>query len=150
MLVSNSLFAQPVHKIDPELKPYLDLFVDIAKLKGINLNYIYEENIIIKFVRSVGGDRVAAAFRRDQSGITIFVNRDRFNQRTDEGRRYVMFHEFGHDILDLPHLQSPERGMMEPTAYTGFFRNYDRFTKEIQTSYLYKSLNKMFNRFKNK
>ena len=40
--------------------------------------------------------------------------------------------------------------MMEATAYTGFFKNYDRFSAERQQNYLYKALNNMFDRYNNK
>ena len=132
------------HKIDPELQGYLVSFVDLAKLKGIDLTYVYGQDIYLKFYKEGHGTQVATSFGRNKDRIIIMVDRDRFYARTEEGRKYVMFHELGHDILNFEHLEHPERGMMEPTAYTGFFKNYDRFTKETQESYLYKSLNGMF------
>ena len=142
--------AKPRYTVEKELEPYLESFVSLASLKGIDLSYIYNKPITIKWMGKAmasRGTNVATAFGRDRDYVTIFVNRDRFNARTEEGKKYVMFHEFGHDILDFPHLENPDRGMMEPTAYTGFFRSYKRFSKEIQEKYLYKSLNKMFDRY---
>ena len=132
----------PYYNVDPELEVYLEHFIDIAKLKGIDLSYIYEDDIVIKFTDYDNKNHVATAFRRNKDGIRIMVHRKRFNERTEEGRKYVMWHEFGHDILDLEHL---EEGMMRPTAYTGFFKAYrEHITKERMESYLYKSLNGMF------
>ena len=140
--------SEPVHRIDPELKPYLDSFVNIAKLKGIDLSYIYEGNIKIFYTNNDTKKRVATSYGRNKDNeIIITVYKPRFMARTEEGRKYVMFHEFGHDILNFKHLEHPDRGMMEPTAYTGFFKNYERFEQERQQKYLYTSLNKMFDRY---
>ena len=141
---------EPKYNVDPELENYLTSFVNLADLKGIDLSYIYAQDIYIKFTDKEKDNRVATAFKRGYDGIAIIVDKEKFMARTEEGRKYVMFHEFGHDILDFPHLEGNERGMMEPTAYTGFFRSYERFSQERQEKYLYTSLNKMFNRFKDK
>ena len=139
--------GSPKYNVDPDLEKYLVSFVDIAALKGIDLNYIYDYDITIKYTDNQTRNYVATSFGRNKDKIIILVKRDKFAARTEEGRKYVMFHELGHDILNFGHLESPDRGMMEPTAYTGFFKNYIRFSKETQQSYLYKSLNKMFNRY---
>ena len=140
------------YRVEAELEPYLRSFVDIAALKGLDLSYVYDERITIVWEHSINkrSTNVATSFGRNNNGIAIVVNKERFMARTDEGRKYVMWHELGHDVLNFKHLEGDDRGMMEPTAYTGFFKNYERFSKETQQSYLYKSLNKMFDRFINK
>ena len=139
---------KPLYRVDKQLEGYLTSFVDLAKLKGIDLTYIYDQDITIKLVDYDVKTNVASSYGRNKDKIIILVNKKRFMARTEEGRKYVMFHEFGHDILNFRHLEHPDRGMMEPTAYTGFFKNYERFsTKRSKQSYLYKSLNKMFDRF---
>ena len=140
----------PKYSVDKELEPYLTSFVDLARLKGIDLTYIYDHDITIKFSDYDVKTNVATSYGRNKDKIIIIVKRDRFYSRTEEGRKYVMWHEFGHDILDFAHLDHPERGMMEPTAYTGFFKNYERFAKDRQEHYLYTSLNKMFDRYLSK
>ena len=144
--------SNPKHRVDPELEAYLTAFVDIAELKGIDLTYIYDQDITIVWEHAINPNstNVATSYGRNKDKIIIVVNKERFMARTDEGRKYVMWHELGHDILNFEHLKSPDRGMMEGTAYTGFFKNYTRFSKESQESYLYKSLNKMFDRFMGK
>ena len=141
---------EPKYNVDPELEQYLDSFVNLAEISGIDLSYIYNEDIYIGFTDKERDNRVATAFKRDREGIAIIVDKEKFMARTEEGRKYVMFHEFGHDILNFPHLEGSERGMMESTAYTGFFRSYERFSQERQENYLYQSLKKMFDKFKNK
>ncbi len=131
------------YDIDPELKQYLTNFVAIAKLQGIDLSYIYSQDITIKFTDYDNRNHVATAFKRDKPGIHIRVHRGRFNARTEQGKKYVMYHEFGHDILDLPH---SDVGMMRATAYTGFFKP-GRFSDERQNNYLYKSLKEMFEKY---
>ena len=139
----------PLYRVDPQLEPYLKEFVNLASLKGIDLTYIYDQPITIKFSSyDESKKRVASSYARSKDAIVILVHRERFGNRSEEGRKYVMFHEFGHDILNFEHLEHPVRGMMEPTAYSGFFGwDYGRFSKKTQQSYLYKSLNQMFNRF---
>ncbi len=141
---------EPKYKVEKGLEGYLKSFVNLADLNGIDLSYIYGQNITIvwEVVINKNSTNVATAFGRDKDEIIIVVNKERFMARTDEGRKYVMFHELGHDILNFPHLEHPERGMMEPTAYTGFFKSYERFSQERQEKYLYTSLKGMFDRFK--
>ena len=86
--------SEPVHRIDPELKPYLDSFVNIAKLKGIDLSYIYEGNIKIFYTNNDTKKRVATSYGRNKDNeIIITVYKPRFMARTEEGRKYVMFHK---------------------------------------------------------
>ena len=142
--------TRPLYRVDPQLEPYLELFVDLAELKGIDLTYIYDQPITIRFYnyKPDNDNNVAASYARDKDAIVILVDREKFSNRSEEGKKYVMFHEFGHDILNFEHLERPDRGMMEPTAYSGFFGwDYVRFSKKRQQSYLYKSLNQMFNRY---
>ena len=150
---------KPKYKVEKELENYLSSFVDLARLKGIDLTYIYGQDITIKFSDFSHATNVATSYGRNKDKIIILVDKKRFYQRTEEGRKYVMFHELGHDVLNLRHLKKrnelgPDedlpRGMMEATAYTGFFKNYDRFSAERQQNYLYKALNNMFDRYNNK
>ena len=135
--------THPGNSIDPELMPYFRAFMDIAKLEGIDLSFIYAQKITIKFTDYDNRDHVATAFGRDEDRVLILVHRARFANRTEQGRKYVMWHEFGHDILDLPHL---ENGMMRATAYSGFFK--DTVDDGRQTLYLYNSLKEMLDYYK--
>ncbi len=149
---SADAIKEPKYKVEKELEQYLKSFIDLADLNGIDLSYIYNQDITIVWeaVINKNSTNVATAFGRDKDKIIIVVNKERFMARTEQGRKYVMWHEFGHDILDFKHLDHPERGMMESTAYTGFFRSYERFNEERQNNYLYRSLKGMFDRFKGK
>lgn len=144
----------PKYKVEKQYEPYLKSFVDLAMVDGVDLSYIYANSIIIKsmpFVMTTNNNNVAQTYGRSKDKqIIIFVNEEKFNARTEEGKKYVMFHELGHDVLNFLHLESPDRGMMESTAYTGFFKSYERFDKDRQTKYLYTSLGKMFDRYKEK
>ena len=142
----------PKYRVDDLYKPYLKAFIDMAKLDGLDLTYVYTKDITIvsEHVINKNSTNVATSYGRNKDKIIIVVNKERFMNRTEEGRRYVMYHELGHDILNFGHLENGDRGMMESTAYSGFFRSYTRFSKERQENYLYTSLKGMFNRFKNK
>ena len=138
--------SKPQYKVEKELEQYLRSFVDIAALKGLDLSYIYDQDITIvwEVVINKNSTNVATSYGRNKDKIIIVVNKDRFyGKRTEQGRKYVMWHELGHDILNLEHL---EEGMMRSTAYSGFFKE-GRASKERQDSYLYKSLNGMFDIF---
>ena len=140
----------PLYRVDPQLEPYLKSFVNLAAAKDIDLTYIYSQPITIKFYtyKPKNDTNVAASYARGKDAIVILVDKEKFMNRSEEGRKYVMYHELGHDVLDFEHLEAPDRGMMEPTAYSGFFvADYGRFNKNIQRGYLYKSLHKMFNRW---
>ena len=131
------------YRVDPLLEPYLEEFVEVAAEQGIDLSYIYDSRITIIFTKAENKkNRVGVSYGRNKDNVTILIYRDRFEKRTEEGRKYVIFHELGHDVLDLPH---GEHGMMRPTAYSGFFRAHTEVsTKERQEKYLYSSLNQMF------
>ena len=140
----------PLYRVDKQLEPYLKSFVNLAAAKDIDLTYIYNQPITIKFYtyKPKNDKNVAASYARNKDAIVILVDKEKFMNRSEEGRKYVMYHEFGHDILNFEHLEHPDRGMMEPTAYSGFFAaDYSRFDKNIQRGYLWKSLHKMFDRF---
>ena len=134
------------YNVAPELEPYLKEFVELAAEKGIDLSYIYDENIVIKFLEKEG-NKVASApsWQARKKGILIFVRRINFNNRSEEGKKYAIFHEFGHDILNIEH---QPKGMMKNTSWTGFFKKAygpnKYFSKENQNKMLYKSLDLMF------
>ena len=149
-ILTYDTIKDPKYRVESDLEPYLKSFVNLAGVDGIDLTYIYSQDITIVWEMNINdkSTNVATSFGRNKDKIIIVVNKERFYGRTEEGRKYVMFHELGHDVLNFEHLKSPERGMMESTAYTGFFKNYDRFDVDRQTKYLYTSLRTMFNRFK--
>ena len=137
--------SKPRYEVAPTLEPYLVEFVEQAASNGVDLSYIYEQDITIKYVKGQNPKkRVGVSYGRDKDKIVVFIYKDRFINRTEQGRKYVMFHELGHDILNLPH---GEHGMMRATAYSGFFQPH--VDNDRQTKYLYASLNDMFERFKN-
>lgn len=135
---------EPRYRVEAELEQYLTDFVAMAELRGIDLTYIYESDIVIVWEHAINKNstNVATAFKRNKDGIAIVVNKKRFNDnRTIEGKRYVMYHEFGHDILNFAH---QDEGMMRSTAYSGFFK-VGKFPQARREAYLYKSLSDMFN-----
>ena len=138
------------YNVDPKLEPYLNEFVELAKEKGIDLSYIYNENITIKFISKKTNDNGSSVVASSPSwkirkGVFVVVRVEAFKNRSEEGRKYAMFHEFGHDILNIDH---QPKGMMKNTSYTKFFKKeygpHPYYNKENQSKVLYKSLDLMF------
>ena len=135
----DAIIDYPKENVDPLLVPYVDEFLEIASAHhGIDLSHEFADRVFIKFTDRDNGN-VATSYGRDKSRIVIMVNRERFYNRTEQGRKYVMWHELGHDVLNLPH---SDKGMMRATSYSGFFK--EGVDDGRQTAYLYKSLNSMF------
>ena len=128
-------------RINPDLKPYLNEFIMEAQERGIDVSHIFNQDIIIDYWGRDNGN-VATSYGRDKDRVVIFVDESRFKARTEQGRKYVMFHEFGHDILNLPHL---EHGMMRPSSYSGFFK--DGVDVNRQNNYLNKSIDGLFDTY---
>ena len=130
---------KPKYEVDAELEKYLVEFVEVAKANGVDLSYIYKSNITIKYTDKVDGKVASAPSWQNRDGLFIVVRRANFKNRTEQGRKYVMFHEFGHDILNLEH---SNEGMMRASSYSGFFKEGVDETR--QNNYLYKSLKQLF------
>lgn len=128
-------------RINPELKPYLNEFIKDTQEEGIDVSHIFSQDIIIDYWERDNGN-VATSYGRDKDRVVIFVDESRFKARTEQGRKYVMYHEFGHDILNLPHL---EHGMMRPSSYSGFFK--DGVDPVRQDNYLNKSIEGLFDEY---
>lgn len=144
--------TKPKYEVDEALEPYLNEFVALAKENGIDLSYIYDENITIEFLETNIGGKAASApsWERRKSGILIKVRKPTFYNRTEEGRKFVMWHEFGHDILNIPH---QNKGMMKGSDYYGLFKSYREgangyYSKENQERVLLIMLKDMFNLYK--
>ncbi|MEM7658145.1 MAG: hypothetical protein AAF399_18610, partial [Bacteroidota bacterium] len=94
MLLACEITAPPEQ--DPEIKPYVDRFQKEAQLRGLDfstelasISYTFEET-------SFGG----VCYRLENRFI---VNRSVWNDYTDQGKEYLVFHELGHCILDRDH-----------------------------------------------
>lgn len=88
---------------------YLRIFMWEAKNYGLDLDYILEYPIIIEPRTHQNPNFVAWAKERDNDEkIHIGINTKLFFSvsRSNRGRLYIMFHEFGHDILNLPHFST--------------------------------------------
>ena len=141
--------TKPKYEVDSALEPYLNEFVAIAKENGIDLSYIYDEDISIQFIDKVDGRVASAPSWQRRDGLLIMVRRSTFENRTEEGKKYVMFHEFGHDILNYLHVEKKSRPrIMEANSYSGYFRRYDEESRKGQADYVYFSLQEMFNHYK--
>jgi hypothetical protein len=86
---------------------YFEIFMWEAKNYGLDLDYTLEYPIIIEPRTHQNPNFVAWAKERDNDEkIHIGINTELFfsASRSNRARLYIMFHELGHDILNLPHL----------------------------------------------
>ena len=88
---------------DQELYRYLDMFVEDAAMHGIDLNYVYSRDINLHFgswePTLLSG--LSLGYGRDD--ITIYINRGSWGYRSETHRKFLMYHELGHDIFNLRH-----------------------------------------------
>ena len=85
---------------------YFEIFMWEAENYGVDLNYVKEHLVIIEPRTNQNPNLVAWAKERDNDEkVHIGVNTNLFfnKTRSNRGRLLVMFHEFGHDILNLTH-----------------------------------------------
>ena len=91
---------------------YYNFFRLEAKIHGIDLSHLDKHEVIIEDRTHVNKDWVAWAKARDNDELVhIGVNRELFfhPQRTTRARIFIMFHELGHDALNLEH-KTPTAG----------------------------------------
>lgn len=107
---------------------YVDIFVnDLYSMYGIDYSSINDKPITIvlasqkdsiwKLSDSVYGR--AYGYNNDDI-VFIIINKDKWNISSIGSRHYLMYHELGHDILNLPHSNDSNSIM-----YSTLSINYD-------------------------
>lgn len=85
---------------------YFEIFMWEAQNYGIDLDYVREGEVIIEPRSHANKNWAAWAKERDNDEkVHIGIEPDLFfeSTRTNRGRLFIMFHEFGHDIFNLEH-----------------------------------------------
>ena len=89
---------------DQPLYDYLDLFVEEAAEHGIDLSYVYDGKIEIYFgtwqPTILSG--LSTGYKNDNL-IKIYINEAAWDYRNEIDKKFLIFHELGHDIFDLKH-----------------------------------------------
>lgn len=96
--------ASLAHKSqEPILLEYLDEFVEDAAEYGVDLNYVYNEPIVIRVTDDIanGIGTHARSYGVGKKGIFVFFLSDIWYKRDYFKRKIILYHEFGHDILNI-------------------------------------------------
>lgn len=134
-LTGSLVYDLSTSKVDPELKPYLEEFKEIAFEHGViindsNMNFVFadtEENILGQCIIWNYGKRAVQISRRDWALLN-----------NPEARYWIVFHELGHCLLSLDHQEGYihkdglllPKTMMVPTLpldYKFLWKNYKNY-----------------------
>lgn len=132
----NSFDQQVEYRVDPLLKPYVDLFYEEADKRGIELQRV---NLYMKLDSR---NKVVDPFRSGASFIqgsqkTVLIDTYSFETNTDVQNEVLIFHELGHTLLNKSHDDS-EIGIMNTYLISNDFiykENRDIFLKHLFTMY---------------
>lgn len=84
-------------------------FLDLAKANGIDVSHVFNEPFVIieNEAHEKYEKRVATSHGRKRRGVRIVIHTKRYDspKRSDLGRKYVLFHELSHDILNVAHIK---------------------------------------------
>jgi len=120
------------------LDKYIDKFIMDAKTNhNIDLSYVNKKDRLILF-KELQGETIAAAYKmNDDNNVLVLVDPENWYDANQAKRWYIIYHELGHDILNLEH---GECGPMMNESTSGSY-NWDRLERDKNT---------MFNNFKKK
>ena len=122
------LISHNASSVVPEVKPFVDRFVSIAKQCEIKVN---DETLRVEYNES---KEVSAILATCQRAINLVkVNKPVFDSVHNIVREQLIFHELGHCLLHQDHddndlnLMNSE-GFIEDTAY---YNNYNYYIKRL-------------------
>ena len=93
-------------------RAYLDAFVADAARYGIDVSHVYNGTIRIEFGDARGYNARVKSGCND-SRVWVIIDRNWWDGTNFGTRLGTMYHEFGHDILNMDH---SDRGLMTPRA----------------------------------
>ena len=120
------------------LDRYIDKFIlDASTNHNIDLSYVNKRKKLILF-RELDGQTIAAAYKmNDDDSVLVLVDPENWYDANQAKRWYIIYHELGHDILNLEH---GECGPMMNETTSGNY-SWDRLEKDK---------NIMFEKYKSK
>ena len=133
-------FSAQAEEMNPfDLEGYIALFVNFAAQNGLDLNYIYQYDVNIKFSYEHMKDNTIAYTTTlgDDKKVNIVVNPIAWEAASPAKRVAILFHELGHDVLNFEH-NSEEGPLMSVYA------QYDYTIEEVFNLTI-----EMFNDYKN-
>ena len=133
-------FSAQAEEMNPfDLEGYIALFVNFAEQNGLDLKYIYQYDVNIKFSYEHMKDNTIAYTTTlgDDKKVNIVVNPIAWEAASPAKRVAILFHELGHDVLNFEH-NSEEGPLMSVYA------QYDYTIEEVFNLTI-----EMFNDYKN-
>ena len=120
------------------LDRYIDKFIlDANTNHNIDLSYVNKRKKLILF-RELDGQTIAVAYKmNDDDSVLVLVDPENWYDANQPKRWYIIYHELGHDILNLEH---GECGAMMDETTSGSY-TWSRLEKDKNT---------MFNAYKKK
>lgn len=117
-------------------------YVEIAKRNGLDLSYIFNNDIAIQFgdlqapPYNMGDEYVGLALGlKDNKQITIVIDRVNWRLTDDVDKWTTMMHELCHDVLNIQH-SAAETSLMYPSS--GYYTMTDLFDALDRTLIKYK------------
>ena len=130
--------ANGLANVNPfNLDKYIDKFILDAKTNhNIDLSYVNNRDKLILF-KELEGETIAAAYKmNDDDNVLVLVDPENWYDANQSKRWYIIYHELGHDILNLEHGECGP--MMNETASGNY--SWDRLEKDKNTMFeTYKS-----------
>ena len=130
--------ANGLANVNPfNLDKYIDKFILDAKTNhNIDLSYVNKRDRLILF-KELEGETIAAAYKMDDDdSVLVLVDPENWYDANQSKRWYIIYHELGHDILNLEH---GECGPMMNERASGNY-TWDRLEKDKNTMFeTYKS-----------
>ena len=114
------------------LEKYIDKFILDAKINhNIDLSYVNKRNRLIIF-RELKGKTIATAYKmNNDNDVFVKVDPENWNAANQSKRWYIIYHELGHDILNLEH---GECGAMMTATTSGNY-TWGRLEKDKNTMF---------------
>lgn len=130
--------ANGLANVNPfNLDKYIDKFILDAKTNhNIDLSYVNKKDRLILF-KELEGDKIASAYNmNDDDSVLVLVDPENWYEANQPKRWYIIYHELGHDILNLDH---GECGPMMNERASGNY-SWNRLEKDKNTMFeMYKS-----------
>lgn len=105
-----------------KLRDILDDFVEDAAKYDVDLSYVYDEDIVMRFTDDIsnGFATNARSYGLGKKGIFIFIKwQDIYRDTIPVHTRVVVYHELGHDVLNLKHTSGPR--IMKQSLFRNIF-----------------------------
>lgn len=125
--------VSPEYRVDPRLKPYADQFFKEADIRGIHLR---KENLVVilrdKLINEEG--TFGLSFKEGSQRV-VFIDQDYFDtykkSEYPERIEFMVFHEFGHALLGLPHLPNSIMSATECQLCRQYLKNREELLDDL-------------------